>query len=101
MIYYNLFYSKGGDKEGDNREELLKQHGSDIKKFLPELREESRFKYLERREQQQLELLAKEVRDEEFLFKDEALSKAEIRDLERFLFIFIHYLFLGKKKFCD
>lgn len=44
---------------------------------LPGLRERSRQEYLKLRETQQLELLRKQIEDEEFLFRDQKLTKRE------------------------
>ncbi|KAG0181537.1 hypothetical protein DFQ29_008001 [Apophysomyces sp. BC1021] len=49
---------------------------------LPSLRERSRQEYLKLREQQQMELLRKEVEDEEYLFRDQRLTKREIAQHE-------------------
>lgn len=50
---------------------------------LEVLRERSRQIYLEKREQQQVQLLKLGVQDEEFLFKDEPLTDLEIIELQR------------------
>ncbi|KAI8148616.1 hypothetical protein BJV82DRAFT_270446 [Fennellomyces sp. T-0311] len=52
------------------------------KSVLPSLRERSRQEYLKLREQQQLELLRKEIEDEEFLFRDQKLTAREVQDYE-------------------
>lgn len=44
---------------------------------LPNLRERSRQAYLTKREQQQILLLKQRIKDEEELFHDERLTKAE------------------------
>ncbi|KZT51012.1 P-loop containing nucleoside triphosphate hydrolase protein [Calocera cornea HHB12733] len=49
---------------------------------MPSLRERSRQEYLTKRELQQIELLRKELADEEALFSGMQLSKREQRDLE-------------------
>lgn len=49
---------------------------------LPSLRERSRQEYLKLREKQQLELLRKQIEDEEFLFRDQKLTKREIAQHE-------------------
>jgi pre-mRNA-splicing factor ATP-dependent RNA helicase DHX16 len=50
---------------------------------LPSLRQHSRQEYLTKREIQQIELLRKEIEDDEVLFHDMKISKREKRDLER------------------
>ncbi|KAG5651047.1 hypothetical protein H0H81_010081, partial [Sphagnurus paluster] len=50
---------------------------------LPSLREHSRQEYLTKREIQQIELLRKEIADDEALFSGMKISKREKRDLER------------------
>ena len=52
------------------------------KSVLPSIREKSRQQYLKLREQQKLELLRKQVQDEEFLFKDQELTEREKQDYE-------------------
>ncbi|KAJ3379990.1 hypothetical protein HDU84_006254 [Entophlyctis sp. JEL0112] len=49
---------------------------------MPDLRLRSRQEYLGKREEQRLLLLEREVDDEEYLFKNERLSKREIREME-------------------
>lgn len=49
---------------------------------LPSLREHSRQAYLSKRELQQIELLRKEIADDEALFKGMKITKRERRDLE-------------------
>ncbi|OLY81585.1 Pre-mRNA-splicing factor ATP-dependent RNA helicase-like protein cdc28 [Smittium mucronatum] len=51
-------------------------------KYLPDLRERSRQQYLNLREEQQLELLSREIKEEEFLFGSEKLTEKEKADLE-------------------
>ncbi|KAF5382708.1 hypothetical protein D9615_002811 [Tricholomella constricta] len=50
---------------------------------LPSLRQHSRQEYLTKREIQQIELLRKEIADDEALFSGMKISKREKRDLER------------------
>lgn len=50
--------------------------------LVPKLRIESRRKYLERREQDKLQLLKGEIKDEQRLFKDTELTEREKRQLE-------------------
>ncbi|KAI9495489.1 hypothetical protein BDB00DRAFT_235398 [Zychaea mexicana] len=52
------------------------------KSVLPSIRERSRQEYLKLREQQRLELLRKQIEDEEFLFRDQKLTKREIQEHE-------------------
>ncbi|KAL1919541.1 uncharacterized protein VTP21DRAFT_2234 [Calcarisporiella thermophila] len=44
---------------------------------MPSMRERSRQEYLKKREQQQLELLEARVQDEEYLFRDQKISRRE------------------------
>ncbi|RWS27129.1 pre-mRNA-splicing factor ATP-dependent RNA helicase DHX16-like protein [Leptotrombidium deliense] len=60
----------------------LKLQDEDRKKILPQLRIESRRKYLEKRKDDQLALLEGDILDEENLFNDTPLSKAEQAELE-------------------
>jgi pre-mRNA-splicing factor ATP-dependent RNA helicase DHX16 len=70
-----------------DQESILRKRMAEDEKYkqelIPSLREKSRTKYLIEREKKQLELLAKEVADEELLFRQERLTKREIRSLER------------------
>ncbi|KAG6841261.1 Cyclin-dependent kinase catalytic subunit [Blastosporella zonata] len=50
---------------------------------MPSLRQHSRQEYLTKRELQQIELLRKEIADDEALFSGMKISKREKRDLER------------------
>jgi len=50
---------------------------------LPSLRQHSRQEYLTKREIQQIELLRKEIDDDEALFRNMKISQREKRDLER------------------
>ncbi|WBW72065.1 ATP-dependent RNA helicase Cdc28 [Schizosaccharomyces osmophilus] len=52
-------------------------------RLAAELRKKSRQHYLKPRAQQQLELLGREIQDEELLFADEQLTKREIFELEK------------------
>lgn len=49
---------------------------------VPELRKKSRREYLAKRERDKLEELEAEIADEEYLFGEEALTRAERRELE-------------------
>jgi pre-mRNA-splicing factor ATP-dependent RNA helicase DHX16 len=50
---------------------------------MPKLRDRARAEYLKKREEEQLKLLELEIKDEEFLFANEELTKNEIKDLEK------------------
>ncbi|KAI8909620.1 pre-mRNA splicing factor [Gorgonomyces haynaldii] len=52
------------------------------KASISSLRERSRYEYLKKREEQRLQILEKEIADEERLFRLEKLSKREIKELE-------------------
>ncbi|EEB06271.2 ATP-dependent RNA helicase Cdc28 [Schizosaccharomyces japonicus yFS275] len=54
-----------------------------LREAIPELRKVSRRNYLKLREQQRLEILRREIQDEEKLFAGERLTKREIQELER------------------
>lgn len=60
----------------------LQSDASNSKDVVERLRIESRRKYLEKRKEDQLELLEGDLRDEEKLFSDVALTKKEKSDLE-------------------
>ena len=51
-------------------------------KALPDLRIESRQQYLVKRQAQQLELLKQQVHDDEILWRNERLTKREMREIE-------------------
>ena len=70
---------------------IVAQAESDIKNLseekkqslIPELREYSRQVYLGKRKDQQLELLEKEIQDEEYIFDDDEITEQEKMELER------------------
>lgn len=49
---------------------------------LPELRKQSRFEYLKKREAEKLEDLEAEIADEEYLFSTDHLSERERKELD-------------------
>jgi pre-mRNA-splicing factor ATP-dependent RNA helicase DHX16 len=51
--------------------------------MMPQLRDRSRAEYLKKREDEKLRLLALEIKDEEFLFANEELTKDEIKELQK------------------
>lgn len=59
--------------------------------LVPELREVSRQVYLEKRRKQQMELLQKEIEDEEMVFSDSEITDQEKRQREqkRVKFVFV------------
>jgi len=61
--------------ESRKRKDIL--DGGDMEDMLPQLRKISRQTYLTKREKEQLELIKRVVRDEEYLFKSEKLTKRE------------------------
>lgn len=75
--------SKGGTAAAEAAE--LRRLGDDSAArsvALPSIRERSRQSYLTKRELQQIELLKKEIADDEALFRGMKISKREQRDLE-------------------
>ncbi|PVV00519.1 hypothetical protein BB560_005100 [Smittium megazygosporum] len=75
------------DKSSTNIETIMKRRILSSNKelrgeILPDLRERSRQQYLNLREQQQLEIMGNELKQEEMLFKDESLTKEELLELE-------------------
>ncbi|KAJ3098111.1 hypothetical protein HDU97_004295 [Phlyctochytrium planicorne] len=73
-------YSQG-DKESQARK-LIAEDKKLRKEALESLRDTSRQEYLRKREEQRILLLEREIAEEEYLFKDEKLSKREIREFE-------------------
>lgn len=67
----------GDTAEAKKRKAIAEAEGEH--EMLPDLRERSRQHYLEKREKEQLELLRRTVRDNEYLFRGEKLSKSEQR----------------------
>lgn len=65
----------GETAESKKRKEML--NDEDEETLMPKLRELSRQHYMEKREKEQVEYLRRIVRDEEYLFKSEKLSKKE------------------------
>lgn len=49
---------------------------------LPELRKQSRWDYLKKREEEKLEDLEAEIKDDEYLFSTEELTEREKRELD-------------------
>lgn len=49
---------------------------------LPELRKQSRWEYLKKREEEKLEDLEAEIKDDEYLFSTEELTEREKRELD-------------------
>ncbi|TDL17719.1 hypothetical protein BD410DRAFT_539042 [Rickenella mellea] len=73
--------SKGAAAEAAQRRTLADDAAARVA-AMPSLRERSRQDYLTKRELQQIELLRKEIADEEALFRGSKISKKERRDLE-------------------
>jgi len=72
--------AKRGKKESAEQPILSE---SELKSFIPALREKSRATYLELRTKQQLEIIRRIVAEEERLFRDEKLTEEEIARHER------------------
>ncbi|KAI5122467.1 hypothetical protein M0805_008778 [Coniferiporia weirii] len=73
--------SKGAAAEAAQRRQLADDATARVV-AMPSLRERSRQDYLSKRELQQIELLRKEIADDEALFRGMKISKKERRDLE-------------------
>ncbi|THH11649.1 hypothetical protein EW145_g518 [Phellinidium pouzarii] len=73
--------SKGAAAEAAQRRQLADDSAARVA-AMPSLRERSRQDYLSKRELQQIELLRKEIADDEALFRGMKVSKKEKRDLE-------------------
>nr|XP_055053012.1 pre-mRNA-splicing factor ATP-dependent RNA helicase DHX16 isoform X1 [Misgurnus anguillicaudatus] len=69
-------------KAYEEAQKRLKLDEEDRRKMLPELRKQSRRQYLTKREQEKLEDLEEEIKDEEYLFSTENLTEAEKKDLD-------------------
>lgn len=71
-------------RDEERQEELLrkKMEKSRAKESISSSRDKSRFEYLKKREEQKLNLLQKEIEDEEFLFQSENLTAKELHDLK-------------------
>ena len=73
--------SKGAAAEAAQRRQLANDATARVA-ALPSLRERSRQDYLTKRELQQIELLRREIADDEALFRGMKVTKQEQRDLE-------------------
>uniref|UniRef100_A0AAR2LJC6 RNA helicase n=1 Tax=Pygocentrus nattereri TaxID=42514 RepID=A0AAR2LJC6_PYGNA len=69
-------------KAYEEAQKRLKMAEEDQRKMLPELRKQSRWEYLSKREQEKLEDLEAEIVDEEYLFSSNTLTEREKKDLE-------------------
>ncbi|XP_063055878.1 pre-mRNA-splicing factor ATP-dependent RNA helicase DHX16 [Engraulis encrasicolus] len=69
-------------KAYEEAQKRLKMADDDQKKMLPELRKQSRFEYLKKREAEKLEDLEAEIADEEYLFSSDNLTERERKELE-------------------
>ncbi|XP_046718385.1 LOW QUALITY PROTEIN: pre-mRNA-splicing factor ATP-dependent RNA helicase DHX16-like [Silurus meridionalis] len=74
---------KRNDKKAyEEAQKRLKMAQEDQRSMLPELRKQSRRDYLTKREQEKLEDLEAEIKDEEYLFSGDVLTEKERKDLE-------------------
>lgn len=73
--------TKGAALEAAHRRQLADDAAARVA-AMPSLRERSRQDYLSKRELQQIELLRREIADDEALFKGMKISKKERRELE-------------------
>uniref|UniRef100_A0A9J8BFX9 RNA helicase n=1 Tax=Cyprinus carpio carpio TaxID=630221 RepID=A0A9J8BFX9_CYPCA len=69
-------------KAYEEAQKRLKMAEEDQKKMLPELRKQSRWQYLSKREEEKLEDLEAEIMDEEYLFSTQRLTDREKKDLD-------------------
>ncbi|XP_062395625.1 pre-mRNA-splicing factor ATP-dependent RNA helicase DHX16 [Sardina pilchardus] len=69
-------------KAYEEAQKRLKMAEDDQKKMLPELRKQSRFEYLKKREAEKLEDLEAEIADEEYLFSSDNLTEREKKELD-------------------
>ncbi|XP_048117173.1 pre-mRNA-splicing factor ATP-dependent RNA helicase DHX16 [Alosa alosa] len=69
-------------KAYEEAQKRLKMAEEDQRKMLPELRKQSRFEYLKKREAEKLEDLEAEIADEEYLFSSDNLSERERKELD-------------------
>jgi pre-mRNA-splicing factor ATP-dependent RNA helicase DHX16 len=67
------------DIEAEKRKDMLALDEDELEAMIPQIRDESRFTYLSKREAQQLELMRRVVEDEERLFGNDTLTPAEKR----------------------
>ncbi|KAJ2742957.1 hypothetical protein GGI20_004115 [Coemansia sp. BCRC 34301] len=73
--------SSANDAELQRRRDLANDHEA-RREALPEIRSRARQEYLKQREEQRLELLRKEIADEEEMFKGQKLTDKEVRALD-------------------
>ncbi|UZJ54921.1 hypothetical protein CBS101457_004241 [Exobasidium rhododendri] len=94
------FAKRMRDKDKDSTKRVIEDHSSSKvnpetaarrllaedkdarQQAMPSLRDRSRQEYLNKRSQQQMDLLRQEIRDEERYFRGQKLSKRETRELE-------------------
>ncbi|CAJ1062842.1 pre-mRNA-splicing factor ATP-dependent RNA helicase DHX16 [Xyrichtys novacula] len=69
-------------KAYEEAQKRLKMAEEDQKNMLPELRKRSRRDYLKKREEEKLEDLEAEIRDDEYLFSTDELTERERKELE-------------------
>uniref|UniRef100_A0A3B3Z6Z0 RNA helicase n=1 Tax=Periophthalmus magnuspinnatus TaxID=409849 RepID=A0A3B3Z6Z0_9GOBI len=69
-------------KAYEEAQKRLKMAEDDQRNMLPELRKRSRWEYLKKREEEKLEDLDAEIKDEEYLFSSDNLTEREKKDLE-------------------
>ncbi|KAK7885945.1 hypothetical protein WMY93_025566 [Mugilogobius chulae] len=69
-------------KAYEEAQKRLKMAEDDQRNMLPELRKRSRWEYLKKREEEKLEDLEAEIKDEEYLFASDNLTERERKDLD-------------------
>lgn len=74
--------SKSEKKAFEEAKKRLQQETEDRKVVVPELRKQSRYDYLKKRQSDKLEDLALEIEEENYFFGDQKLTKAEKQNLQ-------------------
>ncbi|XP_071802163.1 pre-mRNA-splicing factor ATP-dependent RNA helicase DHX16-like [Asterias amurensis] len=73
---------KGNKKAYEEAKKRLEMAEQDRRKMVPDLRKESRRKYVKKREEDKLEEIEADIIDEEYLFSSTDLTKKEKQELE-------------------
>jgi hypothetical protein len=73
-----------GDREDKARAKAKTLSQDELQSYVPSLRDESRRTYLKMRSEREIELLAKEIEDEETMFAGRRMTKEETRSLEKY-----------------
>lgn len=78
----NKIVGKSDKRAFEEAAKRLAQEAKDKEKVIPELRKESRRKYLAKRKEDKLLELADDIADDDYLFDEEDLTEREKKDLE-------------------